>query len=282
MCGWFTLQPSVGKAALGSGRGPSGAVLRAPGVAVAPSGRAGTLSCGRPASGPRAEWAGTTAPRSRGALRPAAPGAGGYKWSGGSPGRLSPPRVAAAFTTFGPSSLKKKIKEKKTRKRFKIKKKKERKKKKKTNPLRRNRGEVTFARFRPARRSAPGRLSVPVRRSGGEPPARPRPRAAARLRRVAAPRPPPSPPARRPPHTTCPRCPSPARRGRRLRARAARGLPSRHRQIFGFPLPRAAVILNRREPEAYIYRETRVPEAAVGTAGLPLEIFLSFGGESPF
>lgn len=93
---------------LGSGTGSRGAVLRAPEVAVAPRGRARSLSRGRPASGPRAEWAGTTAPRSRGALRPAAPGAGGYKWSGGSPSRLSPPRVAAASAAFGLSSLKKK------------------------------------------------------------------------------------------------------------------------------------------------------------------------------
>ena len=107
---------TVRKAALGSGGNPSGTVLRAPGVAVAPRGRAGSLSRGRPASGPRAEWAGTTAPRSRGALRPAAPGAGGYKWSGGSPGRLSPPRVAAASAAFRPSSLKEKQEKSKKKK----------------------------------------------------------------------------------------------------------------------------------------------------------------------
>lgn len=54
----------------------------------------------------------------------------------------------------------------------------------------------------------------------------------------------------------------------------ARGLLSRHRQIVGFPLPRAAVILNRQEPEAHIYRETHVPEAAVGTTRFPVEEFL--------
>ena len=251
---------------------------------MAPRGRAGTLSRGRPASGPRAEWAGTTAPRSRGALRPAAPGAGGYKWSGGSPSRLSPPRVAAASAAFGPSSLKKKKKEKKikkTRKRFKIlKKKKERKKKKKSESSSENPRGSHFCTL-PACPTPPPPPHLGVRRSPSVGPVVSRSRArvhapppAARPRRVATPRPPPSPPARRPPRSTCPRCPSPARRGRRLRAPAAWGLPSRHRQIFGFPLPRAAVILNRREPEAYIYRETHVPEAAVGTTGLPREEFL--------
>lgn len=216
-------------AALGSGGGPRGAVLRAPGVAVAPSGRAGSLSRGRPASGPRAEWAGTTAPRSRGALRPAAPGAGGYKWSGGSVGRLSPPRVAAASAAFGPSSLKKKReKDKKNPKTFEnLKKKNQRKRKRerKSNPPRRTRGEVTFARFRPARaRRRRTWASVgPARRSGGEPPASTRLRSG---RRPPAPRGSPAPAARaRAPRapaarTTCPRCPSPP--GAEAAARSAR------------------------------------------------------------
>lgn len=162
------------KAALTSDGGPSGAVLRTPGVAVAPRGRDGSLSRGRPASGPRAEWAGTTAPRSRGALRPAAPGAGGYKWSGGSPSRLSPPRVAAVPAAFRLSSLKKKEKDKKKPENA-LKYKKKEREKEKAHPPRRSRGEVTFARFRPARARRLRRRtlasSVPVCRSGGEPPA---------------------------------------------------------------------------------------------------------------
>lgn len=141
----------------------------------------------------------------------------------------------------------------------------EKEKEKKTNPLWKTRGELTFTRFWPASpAAAPGSLSVPFRRSGGEPPVRLRPHANARLHRVAAPCPPPS--ERRPPRTTCPHCPSSDLCGKQLRAWPAQGLPSQHQQMVGFPLPRAAVISNCREPEAYIYRETHVREAAVGTA----------------
>lgn len=50
---------------------------------------------------PGAEWAGRTAPRSGGALRPAVPGAGGYKWSGGCCSHHSRPQVTAVSVAFG-------------------------------------------------------------------------------------------------------------------------------------------------------------------------------------
>lgn len=91
------------------------------------------------------------------------------------------------------------------------------------------RGEVTFARFRPARPSASVCPAV----------SRPRPA----------------------PHASAPRG-SPAPRPAAPRVRAAlRPHPPR----LGSPA-RAAETVNRREPGAYIYRETRVPEAAASAA----------------
>lgn len=173
-------------------------VLRTQGVAVTPCGRSRSISRGCPALGPRAEWAGTTAPRSQGALRPAAPGAGGYKWSGGCPSRLSPPRVAAVSVAFGlskPEAKKKKLKKnskkpqkplkkKKRRKEEEKRKGKEKKKKKRTRQqlVLGARGEVTStASGLPVRR----RLSVRPVVSRPPGPARP----CTPLRRVAAPRP---------------------------------------------------------------------------------------------
>lgn len=62
---------------------------------------------------------------------------------------------------------------------------------------------------------------------------------------------------------------------------AARGGPSRHRQIFCFPLPLAAVILNHREPGAYIYRETRVPRPPWAPLRYLLKNFWKFKGGVP-
>lgn len=95
------------------------------------------------------------------------------------------------------------------------------------------RGEVTFARFRPACLSASVRPVV----------SRPRP-----ARHASAPR---GSPASRPAAPRV-RCPSPA--------------PAKIR----FPPSQAAVIVNRREPGAYFYRETRVPRAAVSAASVCL------------
>lgn len=118
----------------------------------------------------------------------------------------------------------------------------------------------------------------PARRSGGEPPASTRLRSG---RRPPAPRgsPAPAPPARRPP---APRVRAALRRParRRLRARPA-GLAESAPTNIWFPSSLAAVILNRQQPGAYIYRATRVLEAAVGTIWLPLGEFLSFGGAVP-
>lgn len=86
----------------------------------------------------------------------------------------------------------------------------------------------------------PVRRRLSVRPSGGEPSPSAWP-APARLRAAWQPRAPAG-------RTTCPRCPSPA--------------PAK----IWFPPSRAAVIVNRREPGAYIYRETRVPKAAVSAA----------------
>lgn len=72
-----------------------------------------------------------------------------------------------------------------------------------------------------------------------------------------------------------------ARRGS-VCALCPRGSPSRHRQIFCFPLPLAAVILNRQEPGAYIYRETRVPEAAWAPFGCLLKNFYNLKGSPRF
>lgn len=107
---------------------------------------------------------------------------------------------------------------------------------------------------------------------------RPRPRAsavAAGPRRVAAPRPRPQRAGLPVHHVSA--LPFAARRGGGC-ALSPRGSPSRHRQIFCFPRPLAAVILNRQEPEAYIYRETRVPEAAWAPFGCLLKNFYNLEG----
>lgn len=199
---------------------------------------------------PGAKWAGTTAPRSQGALRPAAPGAGGYKWSGGCSSRLSLPRVAAVSVAFGlskPEAEKRKSLKKiqKPQKPLKKKEKKKRGKKKAKGKNRRKRtrqrlvlgarGEVTFTAS-----GLPVRLRLSVRPVVSHPPPSARP-APARLCAAWQPRAPAG-------RTTCPRCPSPA--------------PAK----IWFPPSRAAVTVNRREPGAYIYRETRVPKAALSAA----------------
>lgn len=218
---------------------------------MAPRSRSRSLSCGRPASGPRAEWAGTTAPRSRGALRPAAPGAGGYKWSGGCSSRLSPPRVAAACAAFGlskPEAKKRKSLKKIQKSSQNLKKKRKKEKgKKKAKEEKRKKNETASRAGSPRGsdfRTFPACLSVRVSPSGGEPPPALTARLRTPLRRVAAPRP------GRPHHVSG--CPSPA--------------PAK----IWFPPSRAAVIVNRREPGAYIYRETRVPKATVSAASVCL------------
>ncbi|XP_051028002.1 uncharacterized protein LOC127211958 [Acomys russatus] len=98
--------------------------------------------------------------------------------------------------------------------------------------------EAPFDQQRPGRASINGAVAAPATplRPGSQRPVLPRP-APARLRDAWQPRAPAG-------RTTCPRCPSPA--------------PAK----IWFPPSRAVEIVNRREPEAYIYRETRVPEAA--------------------
>lgn len=251
-------------------RGPGGllqqrawAVLRAPGVAVASRGRAGSLSRGRPASGPRAEWAGTTAPRSRGALRPAAPGAGGYKWSGGSLGRLSPPRVAAACSAFGLRSLRKKReKDKKNSKTLQNPEKKKRKRKSES-PSENPRG--SHFRTLPAC-PAPAAAALGVRRSPSTGPGVSRP---------------PGPP--RPPHARAPSpAPSPAHHVSALPFAARPGLAESAPTKIWFPSAPAVVILNRRSPRPIFIEKRVFPGPPWVASGRLLKDFYRSEGDSPF
>lgn len=127
--------------------------------------------------------------------------------------------------------------------------------------------------------TAPGRLSAPVCRSGGEPPASTRLRSC----RPSAPRgnPAPPPPARLPPRAPRVRAALRGPAWRRLRARSP-GLAEPVQRDILYSSSLAAVILNRQEHKAYIYRETRVSEAAWAPFGCLFKNFYNLEGNPHF